>query len=89
MTELADVQDLGSCAARRVGSTPTTRTSKKRHPTRTNIKQSEPMLFKEELVRIVYNFLYIYRSYGVMLVPSRVMGADLLGAFSGEIYFKD
>lgn len=53
--------------------------------TRTNIKQSEPMLFKEELVRIVYNFLYIYRSYGVMLVPSRVMGADLLGAFSGEI----
>ena len=26
MTELADVQDLGSCAARRVGSTPTTRT---------------------------------------------------------------
>ena len=27
MTELADVQDLGSCAARRVGSTPTTRTS--------------------------------------------------------------
>ena len=80
MTELADVQDLGSCAARRVGSTPTTRT---------NIKQSEPMLFKEELVRIVYNFLYIYRSYGVMLVPSRVMGAALLGAFSGEIYFKD
>ena len=32
MAELADVQDLGSCAARRVGSTPTTRTSKKRHP---------------------------------------------------------
>ena len=27
MTELADVQDLGSCAARRVGSTPTTRTT--------------------------------------------------------------
>ena len=27
MTELADVQDLGSCAVRRVGSTPTTRTS--------------------------------------------------------------
>ena len=26
MTELADVQDLGSCAERRVGSTPTTRT---------------------------------------------------------------
>ncbi len=26
MAELADVQDLGSCAARRVGSTPTTRT---------------------------------------------------------------
>lgn len=29
MTELADVQDLGSCAARRVGSTPTTRTKLK------------------------------------------------------------
>lgn len=29
MTELADVQDLGSCAARRVGSTPTTRTRKR------------------------------------------------------------
>ena len=28
MAELADVQDLGSCAARRVGSTPTTRTKK-------------------------------------------------------------
>lgn len=28
MMELADVQDLGSCAARRVGSTPTTRTKK-------------------------------------------------------------
>ena len=27
MAELADVQDLGSCAARRVGSTPTTRTT--------------------------------------------------------------
>ena len=27
MAELADVQDLGSCAARRVGSTPTTRTN--------------------------------------------------------------
>ena len=27
MAELADAQDLGSCAARRVGSTPTTRTS--------------------------------------------------------------
>ena len=27
MTELADVQDLGSCAARRVGSSPTTRTT--------------------------------------------------------------
>ena len=26
MAELADVQDLGSCAERRVGSTPTTRT---------------------------------------------------------------
>ena len=26
MAELADVQDLGSCAVRRVGSTPTTRT---------------------------------------------------------------
>ena len=26
MAELADVQDLGSCAARRVGSSPTTRT---------------------------------------------------------------
>lgn len=28
MVELADAQDLGSCAARRVGSTPTTRTKK-------------------------------------------------------------
>ena len=27
MAELADVQDLGSCAARRVGSTPITRTT--------------------------------------------------------------
>lgn len=27
MAELADVQDLGSCAARRVGSSPTTRTN--------------------------------------------------------------
>ena len=26
MAELADAQDLGSCTARRVGSTPTTRT---------------------------------------------------------------
>ena len=26
MMELVDVQDLGSCAARRVGSSPTTRT---------------------------------------------------------------
>ena len=26
MTELADVQDLGSCAVRRAGSSPTTRT---------------------------------------------------------------
>ena len=31
MTELADVQDLGSCAARRVGSTPTTRTMLSQH----------------------------------------------------------
>ena len=29
MVELADAQDLGSCAARRVGSTPTTRTKTK------------------------------------------------------------
>ena len=29
MVELADAQDLGSCAARRVGSTPTTRTRKR------------------------------------------------------------
>ena len=29
MVELADAQDLGSCAARRVGSTPTTRINKK------------------------------------------------------------
>ena len=29
MAELADAQDLGSCAARRVGSTPTTRTKTK------------------------------------------------------------
>ena len=29
MAELADVQDLGSCAERRVGSTPTTRTRKR------------------------------------------------------------
>ena len=29
MAELADVQDLGSCVARRVGSNPTTRTMKK------------------------------------------------------------
>ena len=28
MAELADVQDLGSCAARRAGSTPVTRTNK-------------------------------------------------------------
>lgn len=31
MAELADVQDLGSCAARRVGSTPTTRTTKNKY----------------------------------------------------------
>ncbi len=31
MAELADAQDLGSCGAIRVGSTPTTRTSKKGH----------------------------------------------------------
>ena len=31
MAELADVQDLGSCAERRVGSTPTTRTTLKAH----------------------------------------------------------
>ena len=30
MVELADAQDLGSCAARRVGSTPTTRITKNR-----------------------------------------------------------
>lgn len=30
MVELADAQDLGSCAARRVGSTPTTRIAKNR-----------------------------------------------------------
>ena len=30
MVELADAQDLGSCAARRVGSTPTTRIIKNR-----------------------------------------------------------
>lgn len=29
MMELADMQDLGSCAARLVGSTPTTRTKQK------------------------------------------------------------
>ena len=29
MVELADAQDLGSCAARRVGSTPTTRIREK------------------------------------------------------------
>ena len=29
MAELADAQDLGSCEAIRVGSTPTTRTKKK------------------------------------------------------------
>ena len=29
MAKLADVQDLGSCAARRVGSTPTIRTKTK------------------------------------------------------------
>ncbi len=28
MAELADAQDLGSCAARRAGSTPVTRTTK-------------------------------------------------------------
>ena len=31
MAELADAQDLGSCEAIRVGSTPTTRTKKERH----------------------------------------------------------
>ena len=31
MAELADVQDLGSCAERRVGSTPTTRTMLSQH----------------------------------------------------------
>lgn len=31
MTELADVQDLGSCGEIRVGSTPTTRTIKVPH----------------------------------------------------------
>lgn len=30
MVELVDTQDLGSCAARRVGSSPTTRTTKER-----------------------------------------------------------
>ena len=30
MVELADTQDLGSCAARYVGSSPTTRTKKRR-----------------------------------------------------------
>ena len=32
MAKLADVQDLGSCAARRVGSTPTIRTITQKRP---------------------------------------------------------
>ena len=45
MAELVDVQDLGSCAERRVGSNPTTRTKKDGAP-----RARRPFLSRQESV---------------------------------------
>ena len=77
MAELADVQDLGSCAARRVGSTPTTRTKRTGPPFGSDERRGRFCVGSARALRFAAVAALSFRPRGVFCLLPLGRGDDL------------
>ncbi len=82
MAKLVDVPDLGSGAARRVGSSPITRT---KNATHLSLESCIFFIFMEHLIFLLDHFLSRFRLY---LAPKSSQGCRLYRGYKTQIVFQ-